>query len=79
VICGVIAIVLTRYVSLGSLVGAVVAGAIVVWQAWTGAGPAAFYLYGTLVPAFVIVSHKGNIKRLLSGTERKLSIGSSKG
>jgi acyl phosphate:glycerol-3-phosphate acyltransferase len=75
-ICGVGSIVLTRYVSLGSLVGAVVAGTIVVWQAWTGAGPWSFYLYGTLVPGFVIWSHRGNIKRLATGTERKLSRGS---
>lgn len=77
-ICGVTAIVLMRYVSLGSLVGAVVAGSIVVWQAWTGAGPWAFYLYGTLVPGFVIWSHRGNIKRLASGTERKLSRGNAR-
>jgi glycerol-3-phosphate acyltransferase PlsY len=75
-VCGILAIVLTRYVSLGSLVGAAVAGAIVVWQAWTGAGPWVFYLYGTLVPGFVIWSHRGNIKRLATGTERKLSRGS---
>jgi glycerol-3-phosphate acyltransferase PlsY len=74
-VCGVGAIVLTRYVSLGSLVGAVVAATIVLWQAWTGAGPWTFYLYGTLVPGFVIWSHRGNIKRLATGTERKLSIG----
>lgn len=75
-VCGVSAIALSRYVSLGSLVGAVVAGTIVVWQAWTGAGPWAFWFYGTLVPGFVIWSHRGNIKRLVTGTERKLSRGS---
>jgi glycerol-3-phosphate acyltransferase PlsY len=76
-VCGAVAIMLTRFVSLGSLVGAVVAGTVVVWQAWTGAGPPAFYLYGTLVPAFVIATHRGNIKRLLTGTERKLSRGAA--
>jgi acyl phosphate:glycerol-3-phosphate acyltransferase len=75
---GVVAIVIWRYVSLGSIVGAVIAGAVVVWYAWTGAAPPVFYFYGTLVPAFVIVTHRGNIKRLLSGTERKFSIGSSR-
>jgi glycerol-3-phosphate acyltransferase PlsY len=54
------------------------AGTMVLWQAWTGAGPWAFYWYGTLVPGFVIWSHRGNIKRLVTGTERKLSIGSSR-
>jgi glycerol-3-phosphate acyltransferase PlsY len=70
-IFGVGTVALTRYVSLGSLVGAVVAAIVMIWQAWSG-GPAFFYLYGTLVPGFVIMTHKGNIQRLLSGTERKL-------
>jgi glycerol-3-phosphate acyltransferase PlsY len=75
---GVLAIVIWRYVSLGSIVGAVIAGTMVVWYAWTGAAPPVFYFYGTLVPSFVIATHRGNIKRLLSGTERKFSIGSSR-
>jgi glycerol-3-phosphate acyltransferase PlsY len=75
---GVGTIILTRYVSLGSLVGAVVAALVMLWQAWSGNAPPVFYLYGSLVPSFVILSHKGNIKRLLSGTERKLSRGSTR-
>jgi acyl phosphate:glycerol-3-phosphate acyltransferase len=77
-LCGTTAIAATRYVSLGSIVGAVVAGLTVVVQAWTGAAPAIFYAYGTLVPGFVIATHRGNIKRLISGTERKLSRGTSR-
>jgi acyl phosphate:glycerol-3-phosphate acyltransferase len=75
---GVVAIVIWRYVSLGSIVGAVIAGTMVIWYARTGAAPPVFYFYGTLVPGFVIATHRGNIKRLLSGTERKFSIGSSR-
>ena len=70
-------IALSRYVSLGSIVGAMVAAVVVLWQAWSGAAPPIFYLYGTLVPAFVIATHKGNIHRLLTGTERKLSRGTA--
>jgi glycerol-3-phosphate acyltransferase PlsY len=77
-VCGSTAIALTRYVSLGSLAGAVVSAVIVIWQAWSGAGPASFFVYGTLVPGFVIVTHRGNIKRLATGTERKLSRGVTK-
>jgi glycerol-3-phosphate acyltransferase PlsY len=76
-VAGVGTIALTRYVSLGSITGAVVAACVVLWQAFSGAAPAIFFLYGTLVPGFVIATHKGNIQRLLSGTERKLSRGST--
>jgi glycerol-3-phosphate acyltransferase PlsY len=75
VVCGAVTIGVTRYVSLGSLVGTVVAGAIVIGQALVGAGPPAFLVYGTVLPAFIILAHRGNIRRLLSGTERKLSRG----
>ena len=75
-ICGAAAIWLTRYVSVGSLVGTVVAGAFVVGLAATGAAPMPFYLYGTALPAFIILAHRDNIQRLMSGTERKLSAGS---
>jgi acyl phosphate:glycerol-3-phosphate acyltransferase len=73
-VCGALAIVLTRFVSLGSIVGAAVAGAIVLWQGFTSDIPP-FLLYGSAVPAFVLWTHRENIQRLLSGTERKLSRG----
>jgi glycerol-3-phosphate acyltransferase PlsY len=74
-VCGAVAIVLTRYVSLGSLVGTVVAGAVVLFQSLVWNGPTAFLLYGTALPAFIILAHRDNIQRLMSGTERKLSRG----
>jgi glycerol-3-phosphate acyltransferase PlsY len=74
--CGALAIAVSRYVSLGSIVGAAVAGAIVLWQGFTGAAPGPFLIYGSAVPAFVFWAHRGNIQRLLTGTERKLSRGS---
>jgi glycerol-3-phosphate acyltransferase PlsY len=77
-VAGVGTIALTRYVSLGSITGAIVAACVVLWQAFSGAAPAVFYLYGTLVPGFEIATHKGNIQRLLTGTERKLSRGSTR-
>jgi glycerol-3-phosphate acyltransferase PlsY len=73
--CGALAIVLTRYVSLGSIVGATVAGLIVLWQGFTSDTPGPFLIYGSAVPAFVFWAHRGNIQRLMAGTERKLSRG----
>ncbi|MFN8635266.1 MAG: glycerol-3-phosphate 1-O-acyltransferase PlsY [Chloroflexota bacterium] len=70
---------LTRYVSLGSIVGALVAGMVVLWQGASNGGVGQFLFYGSAVPAFVIVAHRGNIKRLLTGTERKFSRGTTRG
>jgi glycerol-3-phosphate acyltransferase PlsY len=75
-VCGIVTIVLTRYVSLGSIVGAVVAGGIVLWQGLSDPALSPFLVYGSAVPAWVIIAHRGNIKRLLAGTERKFSRGS---
>lgn len=77
-IFGAAAIWLTRYVSVGSIVGAVVSGIVGLVQVMIGAAPTSFLAYATLLPAFVIIAHRDNIQRLLNGTERKLSRGSSK-
>jgi glycerol-3-phosphate acyltransferase PlsY len=53
-----------------------VAGAFVLVLLILGAGPLPFLLYGTALPAFIILAHRDNIQRLMSGTERKLSRGS---
>lgn len=73
---GVITVVTTRYMSLGSLIGTAVSGITVLVQAMFFGGPTAYYLYGTALPAFLFWAHRDNIQRLLSGTERKLSRGS---
>ena len=76
-ICGVLAVVVTRFMSLGSIVGATVAGVVVVWQGLNSDNPYPLVFYGTAVPAFVYWTHRGNIQRLLSGTERKVSRGTT--
>jgi glycerol-3-phosphate acyltransferase PlsY len=73
---GVVTVVLTRYMSLGSLIGTFISGATVLVQAAFFNGPTPYYLYGTVLPAFLFWAHRDNIQRLLSGTERKLSRGS---
>jgi len=50
---------------------------IVLWQGWTGGPSWPLLLYGTVVPLFVFWTHRGNISRLLAGTERKLSRGAA--
>ena len=76
-VCGVLMVVLTRFMSLGSIVGATVAGVVVVWQGLTSDNPLPLVFYGTAVPAFVYWTHRSNIQRLLTGTERKVSRGTT--
>jgi len=66
-----IVVALTRYVSLGSIVGACAAA---------GAGfalhyPLPYALFGALAGALVIIRHRENIQRLLNGTESKIKPG----
>ncbi|HEV8191844.1 MAG TPA: glycerol-3-phosphate 1-O-acyltransferase PlsY [Ktedonobacterales bacterium] len=65
-------IALTRYVSLGSILGATacpIAGFVLML---TGHDNLPQVIFMALGGAFIIVSHADNIKRLLNGTERKL-------
>jgi acyl phosphate:glycerol-3-phosphate acyltransferase len=62
---------LTRYVSLGSVVGAAVGGVLLCgWAVATG--EPAWAVWGILVGGFIVAAHKDNIERLLAGKERKL-------
>ncbi len=64
-----LAIVLTtRYVSLGSLAGA----AVVPVAEWFRAGATPGFYAGIAVAAFVTYTHRTNLQRLRSGTERRL-------
>jgi len=68
---GAVLVVLTRYVSLGSVVGAALAGLLMCWLA-VNTGDPAWAAWGVLMSGFIIAAHKDNIERLLAGTERKL-------
>lgn len=62
---------ITRYVSLGSVVGAALGGVLMCVFAYLRGDPA-WAFWGVLVGGFIVVAHKDNIERLLAGTERKL-------
>lgn len=76
-----IAVVFTRYVSLGSLLASATFFLEVMLVGQLGGfGMAASYLYELYVLTFLLmvlawVRHAGNIKRLLSGTEKQLGLG----
>jgi glycerol-3-phosphate acyltransferase PlsY len=64
-------VILTRYVSLGSIVGATLGG-LFLCGLTVATGDPAWAVWGVLVGGFIVVAHRDNIERLLAGTERKL-------
>jgi glycerol-3-phosphate acyltransferase PlsY len=68
---GALFVAVTRYVSLGSVVGATVGGVLLCWLAIVTGEPA-YAVWGVLVGGFIVAAHKDNIERLLAGTERKI-------
>jgi len=60
---------ITRYVSLGSVLAAVV----VPTAGWLLGNPLPLNIVVTLLGLFVIIRHRENIKRLLAGTENKFA------
>ncbi|MBI2303728.1 MAG: glycerol-3-phosphate 1-O-acyltransferase PlsY [Chloroflexi bacterium] len=62
----------SRYVSLGSIVGAIAAPALLAANWLWGGHPLPYLLYGILAGALVVFQHHDNIQRLLSGTERRI-------
>ena len=76
VLCGFVAlvvpIVITRYVSLGSIIGAAVSGIVALALALTGHDYLPHAIFALSSAAVVIASHHDNMHRLLQGTERKL-------
>jgi glycerol-3-phosphate acyltransferase PlsY len=71
-IIGVAIIARSRYVSLGSVLGSGTVPISMLIVVLLLGQPFPHFLFGLLGAAFVIVSHRDNIQRLLRGTERKL-------
>ena len=67
-------VLLTRYVSLGSIVAAI----LTPLAAWYYCYPVAYVILGAIAGFFVVLRHKDNIGRLLSGTESKIKPGNAK-
>ena len=80
-ICAVLflaSVILTRYVSVGSILVAIAFFAVNVflsWKGYYGLDPAhmkEFWVLCALVSAMAVWRHRANIKRLMEGTENKL-------
>jgi glycerol-3-phosphate acyltransferase PlsY len=62
----------TRYASIASLTVATLMPVVLLGLGVTGRLPLTYVLYGLLAWAIVVLAHKGNIRRLLAGTERRV-------
>lgn len=72
----VLVIVLTRYVSLGSLLGsAATVPAMLLLLLLVPGTPLPYILYSAVGAAFIWLAHADNIDRLVHGTERKFDLG----
>ena len=69
-------VLLTRYVSLGSLLGsaAMFPLMLLIWAVASGAVPPAYILWALVGPALIWLAHADNIDRLLRGQERKFDL-----
>jgi len=71
-----VVILVTRYVSLGSLLGsaALLPAMGLIWLVANGAMPPAYLVYAAVGPALIWLTHADNIERLMKGTERKFDL-----
>ena len=69
-----VCVLLTRYVSLGSIMAAIFTPPF----AWYLGYPSAYVIFSVVAAFFVVLRHKENIHRLLTGTESKIKPGNAK-
>ena len=69
-----VCVLLTRFVSLGSIMAAVFTPLL----AWYLNYPSAYVIFSAVAAFFVVLRHKENIHRLLTGTESKIKPGNAK-
>lgn len=69
-----VCVLLTRYVSLGSIMAAIFTPLL----AWYLGYPSAYVIFSVVAAFFVVLRHKENIHRLLTGTESKIKPGNAK-
>ena len=68
----VVTVAITRYISLGSMLGSVAFAAALAWLPPGGVGQPRF-VFGALIAVLVVARHRENISRLMHGTERRFS------
>lgn len=72
-IFGIVIIVLTRMVSLGSIMAAVLFPILTIFIHNNFIVDGNYIVFGIILGAFVTFNHRANLKRILNGTENKIS------
>jgi len=72
VTCFLIPVLITRYMSLGSIVAAALAPIVMLVLVRSGRLPVEYAFFAVVGAALVLWRHRGNMRRLLDGTERKI-------
>ena len=63
---------MTKYVSVGSIVGATVGGLTITGLAFSGHTETHYAWFGLIGTSLILLRHRENMKRLIKGEERKL-------
>jgi glycerol-3-phosphate acyltransferase PlsY len=63
---------ITRYISLGSIIGVPLGGLSLVLFGFLGEFSAVYGIYGGAASIIIVGRHRANIVRLLAGTEARL-------
>ena len=71
-VLGVPALALTRYMSLGSIMGALAGGSTLLILGLLGVYPVEYGVFGLVAGGLIILSHRDNVGRILTGKERKI-------
>lgn len=74
VVTGGVAILLTRHASVGSIVVAVILPLIFAWRAGSGGIPWSYMIHSLGTAGLTLWSLRPNIRRLLEGSERKVTL-----
>jgi glycerol-3-phosphate acyltransferase PlsY len=67
-----IPVLVTRYMSLGNVIVSLVTPVVLIICAIKGISPWAYFFFGTIGCALILINHTDNIQRILAGTERKI-------
>ncbi|MCL0044370.1 glycerol-3-phosphate 1-O-acyltransferase PlsY [Dehalococcoidia bacterium] len=65
-------VLISRYVSLGSVFSVIGTMIVAFIMVWVGAEPWEYLIYVTIGGCVILWRHQGNIQRLINGTERRL-------
>lgn len=74
----IITVLLSKYMSLGSILGSLSILCLFIIMTLTSASPPVYLIYSVLAAALIVYQHRSNISRLQAGTESRMDQGPNK-